>query len=432
MPPETAPFQPMRAVSPEAPTAAAATAAAAMGAVLGYHPSWSAHPVATWLVEHGGRGIELGPFLAELSERLVAQGVPLHRTSLGVRPMHPEVFARNVRWKRGEPGVAVNDRDYAIRNTESYLNSPVKLIHEGAGGLRRRLAGPAARLDFPILQELRDSGATDYVIMPVVYSTGIIDFISWTTDRPEGFGTAQLTLLYDLLPLIALRIELASSYDATRTLLTTYLGREPARRVLAGSVRRQHVETIRAAVLVSDIRGYTRMTDRLPPAQIVRLLDDYFERVAEPIDEHRGEVLKFIGDGLLAMFEARDDPADASRRALAAAKQALAALAEVSAERKAQGLPEINIGVGLHLGEVQYGNIGARERLDFTVIGPAVNEASRVEALCKVLQRPLLATAAFARAVGVDSLESLGFHGLRGVAEPQEIFGLAAHGRHEG
>jgi adenylate cyclase len=412
----------------EAASATAVSApAAAGGQVVGYHPSWSANPVATWLVEHGGRGIELGPFLAELSERLAAHGVPLHRVSLGVRPMHPEVFARNVRWRRGEAGVAVYDRDYAIRDSDGYLKSPVRLIHEGAAGLRRRLVGPAAMLDFPILTELRDDGSTDYVIMPVLHSTGVTDFVSWTTDRPEGFSTAHLTLLYDLLPLIALRVELASAYDATRTLLTTYLGREPARRVLAGSVRRQHVETIRAAVLVSDVRGYTRMTDRLPPAQMVQLLDDYFERVAEPIDAHQGEVLKFIGDGLLAMFEAKDDPADACRRALAAANEAMAALAKVSVERKAQGLPEIEIGVGLHLGLVQFGNIGARERLDFTVIGPAVNEASRVEALCKVLRRPLLATAAFAEAAGAASMVSLGFHALRGVAEPQEIFGLARH-----
>ena len=429
-------FKPMpsksaRSELPGAPAPAAAPTVAVGGQVVGYHPSWSAHPVATWLVEHGGRGIELAPFLEELSTRLAAHGVPLFRASLGVRPMHPEVFARNVLWKRGAAGVAVYDRDYTIRDTETYRNSPVKLIHEGAGALRRRLAGPAARLDFPILTELRDGGSTDYVIMPVTYSSGVVDFISWTTDRPDGFSTAHLTLLYDLLPLIALRIELATSYDATRTLLTTYLGREPARRVLSGSVRRQHVETIRAAVLVSDVRGYTRMTDRLPPAQIVQLLDDYFERVAEPIEARHGEVLKFIGDGLLAMFEAKDDPGDACRRALAAADEAMASLATVSAERRARGLPEINIGVGLHLGEVQYGNIGARERLDFTVIGPAVNEASRVEALCKVLQRPLLTTAAFARAVGVDSLESLGFHALRGVAEPQEIFGRSAHGPQE-
>lgn len=430
-------FNPMRPNSAHSkepaatPTEVPPPGAAPGGQVVGYHPSWSAHPVATWLVEHGGRGIELGPFLAELCERLATEGVPLQRVSLGVRPMHPEVYARNVRWKRGEPGVAVNDRDYTIRDTDAYRTSPIKLIHDGAGGLRRRLVGPAAVLDFPILEELRAEGATDYVIMPVVHSSGVTDFISWATDRPDGFSTANLTLLYDLLPLIALRVELASSYDATRTLLTTYLGREPARRVLAGSVRRQNVETIRAAVLVSDVRSYTRMTDRLPPGQIVQLLDDYFERVAEPIEDRRGEVLKFIGDGLLAMFDARDDAADACRRALEASKQALASLAEGNVGRAARGLPEIHIGVGLHLGEVQYGNIGARDRLDFTVIGPAVNEASRVEALCKVLQRPLLASGAFAEAVGIDSLQSLGFHGLRGVAEPQEIFGLAAHGPQE-
>jgi adenylate cyclase len=261
--------------------------------------------------------------------------------------------------------------------------------------------------------------------MPLLLSTGDTDFISWATDRPGGFATPQLTLLYDLLPLIALRIELASAYEATRTLLTTYLGREPARRVLSGSVRRQSVETIRAAVLVSDLQGFTRLADRLPADQVVRLLDDYFDCMAEAIENHGGEVLKFIGDGLLAMFEAQDER-DACGRALQAGCAALDKLAEMNAKRAAQGMPTIRVGVGLHLGDVQYGNIGARERLDFTVIGPAVNEASRVERLTRVLERPLLATAAFARAAAGCPLVSLGFHVLRGVAEPREIFALAA------
>ena len=393
-------------------------------AVLGYHPSWSSHPVATWLVEHGGRSIELGPFLAELCERLVVAGVPLYRVSLGLRPPHPEVYARNVRWKRGELGVAVIDRDYGIRTSRAYTESPVRLIHEGAGALRRRLEGEGAGLDFPILAELKADGCTDYVIMPLLQSTGETDFISWTTDRAGGFATPQLTLLYDLLPLIALRIELASAHEATRTLLTTYLGREPARRVLSGSVRRQNVETIRAAVLVSDVRGFTRFADRNPADEVVRLLDDYFECMAEAIEDQGGEVLKFIGDGLLAMFEAKDDR-DACERAFEAGRAALEKIDAVNARRAAEGRAEIRVGLGMHLGDVQYGNIGARERLDFTVIGPAVNEASRVEQLTKVLDRQVLATAAFAGAAPDRRLESVGFHALRGVAEPREIFGLA-------
>lgn len=397
---------------------------AVSSAVLGYHPSWSSHPVATWLVEHGGRGIELGPFLAELCARLVAAGVPLYRVSLGLRPPHPEIYARNVRWKRGELGVSVIDRDYGIRTSNAYTHSPVRLIHEGAGALRRRLEGEGAGLDFPILAELKADGCTDYVIMPLLHSTGETDFISWTTDRPGGFATPQLTLLYDLLPLIALRIELAGAYEATRTLLTTYLGREPARRVLNGSVRRQSVETIRAAVLVSDVRGFTRFADRHSAADVVRLLDDYFECMAEAIEDRGGEVLKFIGDGLLAMFEATDDRS-ACERALKAACAALDMLGAVNARRASAGMAEIRAGIGLHIGDVQYGNIGARERLDFTVIGPAVNEASRVEQLTKALDRPLLATAAFAGAASGCPLASVGFHALRGVAEPQEIFSLA-------
>jgi len=398
--------------------------AAAAPTVLGYHPSWSSHPVATWLVEHGGQGIELGPFLAGLCERLAAAGVPLYRVSLGLRPPHPEVYARNVRWKRGERGVSVSDRDYGIRTSSAYRDSPVRLIHEGAGALRRRLEGPGAGLDFPILAELKADGCTDYVIMPLLHSTGETDFISWTTDRPGGFATPQLTLLYDLLPLIALRVELASAHEATRTLLTTYLGREPARRVLSGSVRRQSVETIRAAVLVSDVRGFTRFADRNPADEVVRLLDDYFECMAEAIEDRGGEVLKFIGDGLLAMFEAKDDR-DACGRAFEAGRAALEKIEAANARRAAQGRAPIRVGLGLHLGDVQYGNIGARERLDFTVIGPAVNEASRVEQLTKALDRQLLATAAFAGAAPDCPLVSVGFHALRGVAEPQEIFGLA-------
>lgn len=392
-----------------------------------YHPSWSTNPVASWLVEHGGDSIELGEFLKQLCLRLVEQDVAVHRVTIGIRSMHPELYAKAVLWKRGEDGVVQIDRSYDIRNSEMYEKSPVKLIHDGAGAIRRKLEGDNVVRDFPIIDELIEIGCTDYVIMPIQMSNGQINFISWTTDLPGGFTTPQLTLLYDLLPLISLRVELEVSYEATRTLLNTYLGREPARRVLAGSVRRKQVEDIRAAVFVSDIRGFTRLADRHPPDVVISALDDYFETMAQPIEDRFGEVLKFIGDGMLAIFDAESDPRDACCKALVAAIEGLDGLSKMNARRLEAGQPEIRVGIGLHLGNVQYGNVGARDRLDFTVIGPAVNEASRVEALCKVMQRPLLASAAFAEAQCGTELVSLGFHALRGVSEPQEIFGLPSH-----
>lgn len=387
-------------------------------------PSWSRHPIATWLVEHHGETRSLDVLLEALCGRLVADGIPLFRVVIGIISRHPEVAGRSVVWERGKPGVFRRDFTYTMRDRDTYTSSPVKLIHEGAGAFRRRLEGPDAQLDFPILVELAERGVTDYVIMPIVHTTGRINFISWTTERPGGFGRDDLTLLYDLLPLIALRVEIESEYDATRTLLETYLGREPTRRVLAGKVRRGQIELIRAVVLVSDIRGFTALSDRLEPKQVIELLDTYFEAAARPIEEREGEILKFIGDGLLAIFGIGDDPGRACATALEAARGMLDGLAAVNLVRAEAGAPAIRCGIGLHVGDVQYGNIGARDRLDFTVIGRAVNEASRVESLCKVLDRPLLATAPFAKLCAVPGLTSLGFHGLRGVRQPQEIFGI--------
>lgn len=394
------------------------------GGLRRLHASWSTNPVASWLVEHGGRELELGLFVKELCERLLAQGVPLFGASLGIRSMHPEVFARNVRWRRGETEVARVERDYAIRDSEAYRTSPVRLINEGAGAIRCRIYRDQESFEFPILAELAALGCTDYVIMPIQLSTGTVNFISWTSDRPGGFSTADLTLLYDLLPLIALRVELESAYEATRTLLNTYLGREPGRRVLAGKVRRGQVEPIRAAIWLSDLRGFTNLADRLPPEQVVDLLDDFFETLARPIGERGGEVLKFMGDGMLAIFPVDGEPRRACEQGLDAALEALAALEEENRERAAHGAERISCGIGLHLGDVQFGNIGARDRLDFTVVGRAVNEVSRVEALCKALYRPLLTSAPFAAALGDGRLASLGFQPLRGLAQPQEIFGL--------
>ena len=385
-------------------------------------PSWSRHRIASWLVDHGGLRRNLTELLHQLCQKLQDEGFQLFRVHMGLRSTHPEIVAQTVIWTRGRNASAQVDHGYGMILSSGYQNSPVRLIHEGAGGFRRRLEGPEVELDFPVLEELIAQGCTDYVIMPLRYVSGQINFISWTTDRRGGFSTAELTLLYDLLPLLALRVEVEAAYQNAETLLATYLGRGAARRVLAGSVRRGQVERIRAAIWVSDLRGFTRLSDRLPTRQVIAVLNDYFDVMARAIGEHGGEILKFVGDGVLAIFNAGPTSADDCAHAMAAAQQALARLNSDNDERAAEGLPAIRCGIGLHVGEVEFGNIGARDRLDFTVIGPAVNEAVRVETLCKVLERPLLVSAAFAEAAGQADLESVGWHVLRGVSTPQELF----------
>ena len=402
------------------------------GALAHIRPSWSSNPVAGWLVEHRGQRFDLARLLEAPCLQLVEQGVPLDRVNLSVSSRHPEVAARTAAWRRGESGIAFFDMSYGTRSAPAYLNSPAKLIHDGAGAIRRRLEGPSPLLDFPVLHDLVEMDCTDYVIMPILHSTGEINFISWATCKSGGFSTAQLTLLYDLLPLISLRVEVETAHEETRTPLNTYLGREPARRVLGGSVRRAQVESLSAAIWISDIRGFTQLSDRMPARVVIALLDDYFDIQAAAVKSAGGEILKFMGDGLLAIFADGPSLVEDSRRALTAARRALRRLASENDERTGEGQPEIRCGIGLHAGEVRYGNIGARERLDFMVIGPAVNEAARVEALCKVLDRPLLASAAFAEAHEADGLVSLGFHGLRGVREPKEIFALRGPSRPEG
>jgi adenylate cyclase len=385
-------------------------------------PGWSAHPIASWLVDHGGRRSGLTDLLHQLCQKLQDEGFRLLRVHVGLRSTHPEIIAQTVVWTRGSNASAQVDHGYGMILSSGYQHSPVRLIHEGAGAFRRRLEGPQALRDFPVLDELTQQGCTDYVIMPLRFASGQINFISWATDRRGGFSTAELTLLYDLLPLLALRLEIEMAYQNAETLVATYLGRGAARRVLAGSVRRGEVERIRAAIWVSDLRGFTRLSDRLPTRQVIAVLNDYFDVMARAIGMHGGEILKFVGDGVLAIFNAGATSADDCANALTAARQALARLRSDNDERAAEGLPAIRCGIGLHLGEVEFGNIGARDRLDFTVIGPAVNEAVRVETLCKVLERPLLVSAGFAEAAGQAGLESVGWHVLRGVSTPRELF----------
>jgi adenylate cyclase len=260
--------------------------------------------------------------------------------------------------------------------------------------------------------------ATDGVIgeMDAVYS-------SWTTSAPGGFSNSQIAALERMVPYLALAIKSVSLARMTATLMETYLGRDAGQRVLGGRIMRGIAEHIDAVVWFSDLRGFTQITDT-EPKQAIPLLNDYSDAIFLAIHQHGGDVLKLIGDGTLAIFTA-EDRLHACNAALSAAIDARQGIAELKKRRAADGQPVTDMYLGLHVGKLFYGNVGSRERLDFTVIGPAVNEASRIAAMCRSLDQPVLMSAAFAAVGDIKRrLVSVGRYALRGVSHPQELFTL--------
>lgn len=401
-----------------------------------------------WLLDQSHRDMPTLPFFAEFCRRLSDEGVPLARVVAGLPAVHPQHFARGLEWTRSGEAREI-PREHGIQDTALYRDSPIALIHRNGVAIRRRLCDPATPLDFPILHDLKAEGITDYLVMPLEFSRGVRAFISWASDCPNGFTADQLGVIYDIMPIVSLRLELRSAYRMAEDLLNTYLGRGAARQVLSGTVQRGQGSKIRAAIWYSDLRGYTAMADRMRPHELIVTLDDFFECLAGPIQDHGGEVLKFMGDGLLAIFrvdeadrEAGEGKADgpdtgqeaeaaggeaadgaACSRALAAVQAAFDRLHVLNQGRGIGGAPPLRLGLGLHLGEVIYGNIGALDRLDFTVIGPAVNTVARLEELCKALNLPVLASAEFADAVGLP-MQDMGSHALRGFRRPLQVYAM--------
>jgi adenylate cyclase len=381
-------------------------------------------PIQTWLLTEGRYIPRTRELVEALCQRLVAAGMPLWRIVLSIRTIHPQILSTVYYWLRDADSVVIN-RGHDIVTDPIYLNSPFKVIHDGAGGFRRRLTGPKAQIDFPVLEELAAQGGSDYVAMPLVFTNGTINAVSWASDRPGGFRTEDLKRIDALLPILALVLEVQNQRRTALALLDTYLGHRVGERILGGEVQRGSGQHIHAVIWSSDLRGFTQLSRGLPLEELIAMLNDYFERMVAAIHAHGGEVLKFIGDGLLAIFPLGDAAFQhyVARTALNAAAAAERAVDELNRERVAAGKPTIRYGVALHIGDFMFGNIGAPDRLDFTVVGPAVNLTARLEALTVQLERRLLVSAEFARVAG-RPLVSLGRFQLRGVDEPQEVFGL--------
>lgn len=376
-------------------------------------------PLQDWLLEARTSTHTAELLLEELANRLVAEGYPLWRLRAAVLAMHPEAFGRAIRWQRGEP-VIVERATFDLLVTSAYIGSPVQKIHLGADLVRCRLDVPEDQLAFPHVLELKQQGGTDYAIYAVKFSDGRRSFLSIASNDKAGFTDAQIERFQRLLPLLSLRLELESANFSTTSLLHVYLGKNAAERVLKGAFRRGSGELIRAAIWMCDLRGFTSLVDHTPVQEVVPVLDQYFECVARPVTARGGEILKFIGDAMLAVFPVEQDAAAACRNAVEAARAALNDFAAHEVARK----HKLHIGVAVNLGEVSYGNIGASDRLDFTVIGAAVNEASRMESLCKALKTPLVIAENVAEHLERTERISLGSHLLRGVATARELFTL--------
>jgi adenylate cyclase len=384
----------------------------------------------SWLLSEGRRIYHLIEFVAGLGGELIEGGLPLQRLYLAQRTLHPQVGALGYLWNRGDPVAQMIEREHAITVSAAYLSSPVRRIYEnGEKLIRRRLAGPDAQLDFPVLKELRETGATDYAIFGLELEGEPRASLSITTDLPQGFSDAQIIGMEALMPLIAMVVEAREWHRLAESLLGIYLGADAGQQVLSGRIRRGEGTTLAAAIWFCDLRGFTALSNQLPRDEVIALLNDYFDAMARPVHAHGGEILKFIGDAMLAIFPMRDD-LDRDNRirvALQAATESFEALDGLNEIRASAGKPPVKAGIGLHAGSVSYGNIGAAignsARLDFTAIGPAVNLASRIQGLCRGLNRQLLASRAFASPCG-SMLVPLGKFELAGFPEPQEIYGL--------
>lgn len=364
---------------------------------------------------------------AQFCERLRAEGLPLDRATLHLRTLHPQFWGARMLWRPGMAEAEVATVPPSMVEDPRFLNSPIKALYDGADGIRQRLDLPdsAHGRGYGIYDELRAEGITDYVALPMQFTDGKRHAATWATRQPGGFTTEDLVEINDLLPVFAMAVEIRANRRITKNLLNTYVGRHAGERILSGDIRRGSGATVRAAIWNCDLRGFTRISEQWPRDDVIFWLNEYFDVMADPVERHGGEVLKFVGDGMLAIF--RLESAEACSRALLAAVEARRGMRELNRRRVERGSFELGFGVALHVGDVMYGNIGTATRLDFTVIGPAVNVAARLQTLAKELRRQVVLSAPFAMmcGCGAEFLRSLGRYPLRGLEEPLEVFGLA-------
>jgi adenylate cyclase len=382
----------------------------------------SVSDVVHWLTNDTRDERFIDNIFAEMCVRLQRAGIPVKRATLHLLIHHPQWLGARIMWADGMREAEIARVDYDVRERTEYIGSPANEMVDGATEVREHLdRDPALGRRHAVYDEMRAKGLTDYVAWPLYHTLGKRHIVTFATDRHGGFDDAHIAGLLELLPILALVSEIRMKNRLARTLLETYVGSHAGELILAGATRRGSGTTVRAAIMICDLRDFTRISDNWPRDDVIDLLNDYFDAISEPIARRGGEILKFMGDGLLAIFPLTQPSACANLlHAVAEARQAMVALNEKYSEA---GRASLNYGIGVHVGDVMYGNIGSRTRLDFTVIGPAVNMASRLETLTKQLGRTVLLSQAFADLVKSDfHLERVGEYPVRGFSDPIVLF----------
>lgn len=397
--------------------------------------SFETKTILDWLIDGARPASDTQSLLSELCDRLVC-GIPIWRVGVFVLTLHPQIMGQRFLWKEGS-AVDVNSAPFEAFQTQDFRDSPVRRVIDTGIAVRRRLADPDCPIDFSMLRELRDQGVTDYLVVPLKFADGTVHGATFATRDAGGFTDAHIADLESIAAPLSRVVENRSLRRTASALLNTYVGNQGGLRILSGQIRRGHAETINAAIWLSDMRSFTALADRLPPHTLLDLLNRYFDCQVPSIASRGGEVLKLMGDGLLAIFPIVPDGKNAQEvcsDALGAAREAHSAVARLSrrlesrgilsaAASETNGLHRMRFGLALHLGQLLYGNIGSGNRLEFTCVGPAINLAARLERLTSRLDRTILASDEFARHCPSD-FEPVGEFDLAGFASGRTVFGL--------
>jgi adenylate cyclase len=376
-----------------------------------------------WLMDGARSAPTPVALLAETCERLVAAGLPLWRVGAFVQTLHPDAFGRSFIWRKGAE-VVVNTANFDLPETPEFLQSPMAVFYSSGQEARYRLDDPESRR-FAFFDDMRAEGVTDYILLPLRFTDGTTHASTWATKHPGGFADEHLSALRKIVPPFARLGEIFALRRTAATLLDTYVGNRAGERILAGQIRRGHAETMQAAIWLSDLRGFTALSDRLAPEIVVDILNQYFDCQVPTIRGHGGEILKFMGDGLLAVFPIAKDQSNIGEvcaRVLAAAREARANV-DAMQYPSGEAVERFRFGVALHIGGILFGNIGGSSRLDFTCIGPAVNLAARLEKIASRLKRTVIASAAFAGACA-EGWSDLGEFPVTGFSKAARVYGL--------
>ncbi|OAF02932.1 adenylate cyclase [Bradyrhizobium centrolobii] len=380
--------------------------------------------IINWLIDGARSSGGPAEMIADVCEHLVEAGLPLWRFGIFIRTLHPEIFGRNFIWRQGKE-VEVGTVDFEILDTPEFAQSPLRIVFEQGLEVRGRTDDPDSKR-FPFLDDMRAEGVTDYVAMPMPFLDGSIHATSWTTRHPGGFSDDDIATIRAIMAPLARVSEIVSLRRTAAMLLDTYVGNRAGARILGGQIRRGHTDTMQAVIWLSDLRGFTALSDRLPAETVVEILNHYFDCQVASIREHGGEVLKFMGDGLLAVFPIDQyvgDTAHVCSRVLEAARASRASV-DALAIPVGEVVERFRFGVALHVGSILYGNIGGGNRLDFTCIGPAVNLAARLEKIAGRVGRTVVASEGFANSCR-QSWRELGEFPIAGFSQAQRVYGLA-------